>query len=587
MKNKNEIIKDLKTNNRSGYKTREVSFEKSYPDDYVLIKLIDFTDSWYEKLYCYLKNLNEKPKCIVCDRSVNFNRYSEGYYTYCSIKCRNNDPKLKMIGDINPMKKKSVIELVKETKKNRYGDENYVNVNKAKKTKDKRYGNENYNNREKAIETSQKKHGVDNYTNREKAKETSFNRYGDEYYNNQKKTIKTNLVNHGVEYYMKTNEFKEKGDKTKFEKYGVITYTKTIEYKQKMYEKTKRNYAQKLNISLDDIKYDGHVIEILNYCEIHNSFKIDKYALKNRILYGIGNVCTECNPISEHSSIKENELKLFIKTLNIDFIENDRKILNGKEIDILILENKLGIEFNGLYWHSDKYLTDNYHLNKTEECEQQGIHLLHVFEDEWIFKKEIVKSIIKSKLGIIENKIYGRKTEVKEINDNGLIREFLETNHLQGFVGSNIKIGLFHNNVLVSLMTFGKKRIAMGNKINNDNEYEMLRFCNKLNTQVIGGASKLLKYFVKTYQPKSILTFADRRYSNGDLYKQLGFEFIGNTKPNYWYFKSHEYIRFYRFNFRKDILVSEGYDKNKTEREIMIERNYYRIYDSGNMKFIL
>jgi len=213
------------------------------------------------------------------------------------------------------------------------------------------------------------------------------------------------------------------------------------------------------------------------------------------------------------------------------------------------------------------------------------IQLLHIFEDEWINKKKIVKSIIGSKLGIVDCKIYGRKTEVREINDNKLIRDFLEINHLQGFVGSKIKIGLFYDDELVSLMTFGKKRIAMGNKIRKDGEYEMLRFCNKLNTTVIGGASKLLKYFVKTYHPKSILTFADRRYSNGELYKKLGFEFIENTRPNYWYFKTHELIRHYRFNFRKNVLVKEGYDSNKTESEIMRERGYLRIYDCGNMKF--
>jgi hypothetical protein len=115
----------------------------------------------------------------------------------------------------------------------------------------------------------------------------------------------------------------------------------------------------------------------------------------------------------------------------------------------------------------------------------------------------------------------------------------------------------------------------------------MLRFCNKLNTSVIGGASKLLKYFINNYKPKSILTFADRRYSNGSLYEKLGFKHVGNTKPNYWYFKKGNLKREYRFKFRKDVLVREGYDKNKTEHEIMTEREYLCIYDCGNMKFNL
>jgi hypothetical protein len=200
-------------------------------------------------------------------------------------------------------------------------------------------------------------------------------------------------------------------------------------------------------------------------------------------------------------------------------------------------------------------------------------------------KKEIVKSIIKSKLGLNKIKIFGRKTEIKEINNNKLIRDFLETNHIQGFVGSSVKLGLFYNNELVTLMTFGKKRLSMGNKNNIDGEYEMLRFCNKLNTTIIGGASKLLNFFIKNYQFQSILTFADRRYSQGNLYENLGFKFIGNTKPNYWYFKTNEMIRYYRFKFRKDILIKEGYDSIKSESQIMNERGYLKICDCGNKKY--
>lgn len=260
-----------------------------------------------------------------------------------------------------------------------------------------------------------------------------------------------------------------------------------------------------------------------------------------------------------------------------------------KEIDVYLPNNKLGIEFNGLYWHSEVLKDKNYHLNKTEECEKQGIQLLHVFEDEWIYKKEIVKSMIRSKLGIIENKIFARKTEIRELFDNKLVRNFLETNHIQGFVGSKVKIGLFYENQLVTLMTFGKKRLSMGNKVNLEDEYEILRFCNKLNTTVIGGAGKLLNYFIKIYHPKSIISFADRRYSQGKLYEQLGFNIINKTRPNYYYFdnKKKLMIRFNRFNYRKDVLVSDGFAPQKSEHEIMNERGFLRIYDAGSFKFEL
>jgi hypothetical protein len=132
-------------------------------------------------------------------------------------------------------------------------------------------------------------------------------------------------------------------------------------------------------------------------------------------------------------------------------------------------------------------------------------------------------------------------------------------------------------------MTFGCLRKSMGNNSIED-AYELFRFCNKLNTTVIGGADKLLKYFIKTYKPNEIISYADRRWSQGQLYKKLGFEFIHNSKPNYFYINNCK--REYRFKYRKDVLVKEGFDKNKTEREIMEERGFNRIYDCGNKKYI-
>jgi len=193
-----------------------------------------------------------------------------------------------------------------------------------------------------------------------------------------------------------------------------------------------------------------------------------------------------------------------------------------------------------------------------------------------------VKSRILNLLGKTKNKIYARKCIIKEVTDNELVKEFLENNHLQGFVGSRIKIGLFYNDELISLMTFGSERKSMGSK-SEEGIYEMLRFCNKLNTTVIGGADKLFKYFIKNLNPKEIISYSDRSWSQGDLYKTLGFEFVGKTQPNYHYIING--IRNYRFNYRKDILVKQGYDKMKTEHEIMLERKIYRIYDSGSLKF--
>jgi hypothetical protein len=259
---------------------------------------------------------------------------------------------------------------------------------------------------------------------------------------------------------------------------------------------------------------------------------------------------------------------------------SERKIING-ELDIYIPDLKLAFEFNGLYWHNELYKDKNYHLNKTELCEKNGIQLIHIYEDDWIYKQDIVKSMILNKLGKTSNKIYARKCEIREITDNKLVREFLDENHIQGFIGSKVKIGLFHENELVSLMMFGKRRVAMGKKTSEEGEFELLRFCSKLNTNVVGGGNKLFKHFVKNYDPKMITTYTDRSWSNGNLYNQLGFKYEGKTDPNYYYIIDG--IRHHRFNFRKDILVKEGYDPSLTEHQIMLNRKIYRIYDSGSL----
>ena len=589
--NKLEFIEYLKTNNKTGSKTRINHIKKRFPEIYNEVIKVNHVSNWYEKLYCYLYDIFTIPKCQnqSCNNFVKFMGFNKGYRSYCSVKCKNSDINNKnniknsliaKYGVDNPMKSSLILNKVKNTKKNRYGDENFTNLTQTKLTKKNRYNDEYYNNRKKAQETSLKKYGKKNYTNRKKAKETSLEKYGIEYFNNREKAKKTFLAKYNNEYFNN----REKAIGTCLDKYGVKCYSQSNEFKNKIFFKTLQRWVDKLNIDINDLEYHNDNFIIHNFCKKHKSFEINRYVLKNRIKYGIENICTICNPINEHSSIKEYELK--------DFIENELKIkiektkIDNKEIDIYIPDNKLGIEFDGLYWHSDLFLDKNYHLNKTELCEKAGIQLLHIFENEWIYKKNIVKSIIKSKLGFFNKRIYARKCKIKELNTKQAI-DFLNKNHIQGAINSKYKIGLFYDNELISIMTFGKKRIALGNKENSDDKYEMLRFCNKLDTQVIGGASKLLNYFIKKYKPQSIISYANRRYSNGNLYNKLGFEFIGNTIPNYWYFKSHEYILYHRFKFRKDILIKNGYDLNKNEAQIMAELGYYKIYDCGQMKFEL
>ena len=279
--------------------------------------------------------------------------------------------------------------------------------------------------------------------------------------------------------------------------------------------------------------------------------------------------------------LPESEIREFLISLGLSVESGNKNILNGKELDILIPSHNVAIEYNGLYWHSEQYRSNDYHLNKTELCEKKGIQLIHIFEDEWINKKEIVKSRLKNILGVTDKTIYARKCIIKEVSVKEKTK-FINDNHIQGSVGSKINLGLYYNDELVSVMTFGGLRGSLGSK-SDKNTWELLRFCNKINVSVVGGASRLLKYFLKMYTPKELISYADRRWSMGNMYEKLGFKFIHDSKPNYWYIDRLN--RLHRYNFRKDVLIREGFDKDKSEHEIMLERGIYRIYDCGNKKY--
>jgi len=437
-----------------------------------------------------------------------------------------------------------------------------------------------------------------------KNKLTCLKKYGDENYNNRDKFKKTCLDKYGVDHNFKISNVKNKINDTMLERYGTIyplqneiLKSKSIETclknngvscifkKKEIRDKLKKNIEREMilkypNINFIEIKSSTYKI----YCEkCEKEYDINNSIFHNRIKMNTV-LCTICNPIGS-SSISGYEIQIqdFIRdNYNCETFSNN-KILDGKELDIYLPDLKLAFEFNGLYWHNELNRPNNYHFEKTELAENQGIKLVHIYEDDWIYKQEIVKFRILNLLNKTPNKIYARKCEIKEVSDNKLIREFLDNNHLQGFVGSKIKMGLFYSGELVSLMTFGSLRRAMGQK-SEPGSYEMLRFCNKLNTSIVGGASRLFKFFVKNFKPKEVTSYADRSWSQGELYKNLGFEQIKKTEPNYYYIVDG--VRRHRFGFRKDQLVKEGFDPLKTEHEIMFERKIYRIYDSGNLKFI-
>ncbi len=330
--------------------------------------------------------------------------------------------------------------------------------------------------------------------------------------------------------------------------------------------------------------------EIINNLDLFNGLNNEKLKLKckkcnNIIEKDLSNSRWEkfyCNICNNFTSNEEKEVLAFIKEKYNKTILNNIKHIENKELDIYLPENNLAIEYNGIYYHSynnQQKENKKYHLNKTELCLKKNIKLLHIFSHEWsdLNKQEIWKSIILNKLGV-SNRIFARKCMIKEL-DNKTKNAFLNNNHLQGEDKTSIKIGLFYNNELISVMTFSKTRF------NKNYEWELVRFCNKLNTTIIGGASKLLTYFEKTYKPKSLITYADRRYSTGELYYKLGFTFIKNTPPNYIYYKRNLFLSRMQTQKHKLEKLLVNFNKNITESENMFNHGYRRFWDCGNMSF--
>ena len=281
------------------------------------------------------------------------------------------------------------------------------------------------------------------------------------------------------------------------------------------------------------------------------------------------------------SSKKENEVYEFIKENYSKKIEKNYRKFENHELDIYLPDLNLGIEFNGLYWHSEKNREKNHHYNKFVFFKNIGIKLITIWEDDWNFKQAIVKSILLNAINNNQEKIDARKCEIREIN-NAEKNAFLNNNHIQGKCSSSFNIGLFFNNELVSLMTFGKNRMILGQKSLID-EYELLRFCSKLKCSVRGGASKLFKYFIDNHNPEKIISYANLDIGDGNMYNILAFKDMGHTKINYWWSDCRN--RFHRSLFMKHKLVKEGADPNKTEAEIMSDKKYVRIWGVGNSKW--
>jgi len=514
--------------------------------------------SFKEKFYLYENNIELPPICY-CGNSLKFINMNIGYRKFCSRRCMLDSDEVKnkrkstciyKYGVDNPSKNENIKNSVKETNKSKFGHDYPL---QSPSILD--------NIRKKFIE----KYGVDNPS---KIPEVRI------------KASKTMVERYGVEHALNNNQLKDKMIKTLMYRYGGY-YVKTDEYKNKI--KNTLFFKNSIYVNTDRYELIGlNTNEYIIDCNIcKNSFTIQRQLWRNRIRNG-EEVCLICNPIKSGSSIGENELLDYITKIYSGVILKNHRII--KEIDIYLPELKIGIEYNGLYWHSELNKEKNYHFDKYNFFREQDIDLISIWEDDWKYKKDIIKSILSNRILKKNQTIFARKCKIVLIHNNKICKDFLIKNHLQGYIGSSIKIGLTYNNELVSLMTFGKLRKSLG-RTHIEGNYELLRFCTKLNTNIIGGAKKIISHFKKLYNPKLIISYSKNGNFSGGVYEKMGFKLESKFGPSYFWVKNLQ--RYHRFNFRKDKLVKQGYDSKKTEVEIMYERGYYRVYDSGSKLWIL
>lgn len=283
---------------------------------------------------------------------------------------------------------------------------------------------------------------------------------------------------------------------------------------------------------------------------------------------------------SNSTSSGELEVLEFIKEHYSGEIKpSDRNILKPKELDIYLPEKALAIEYNGECWHSESVNKTKYNLlEKTNACDKLGVSLIHVMENEWKTKQPIVKSRILNALGKSE-RLYARDCKIVEISSSEA-NNFLEETHTQGFCNASVFLGLEYYEELVAVMSFAKPRF------NNKYQWELIRYSSELNTTIVGGASRLLKYFERKYNPTSIISYCDRRWGSGGLYLQLGFIKSHESKPNYFYYKGNKVFSRYKFQKHKLPNLLDNFDESKTEVENMLDNGYLRYFDCGNYVFV-
>lgn len=529
-------------------------------------------------------------KCLMpgCNNDVEMAK-NGNWKKHCSFKCRGQHNSivgsekrkatcLEKFGTTTNLKTKETRTKIKQTLMEKYGVSHQMHIAEVKN---------------KIKDTCTQRYGVDNPSKSEEVKQkkinTSLSHFGVSHPQQsvevQDKRREKSLEVYGVDHYSKTNEYREKFTSTCIEKYGVDNPSKVEHVKLAIRTTWKEKYGR--NIHPTQRHLSQETIDKLNNVQWLEENKHQSSTYLSELLgvtYYTVLYAYDKHKISrdfKHSAGEANLYDFIKDNYNGEIIQNSRKVIPPKELDIYLPDLKLAIEFNGIFWHSELQGKDkNYHLDKTRACAKLGIRLIHIFEDEWMYKQEIVKSRILNFFGE-SKKIQARKCSVIQI-PYAESKNFLEENHIQGYATSSVQYALEYNSEIVSLMTFGKSRY------NKDHQWELIRFANKRGFTVVGGASRLFACFIKEHAPDSIVSYSDKRWNTGGLYERLGFSKIRDSGPNYWYTNDYQHIESrikYQRHKLKDLL--QNFDSTKSEWENMTAAGFDRIWDCGNSVFSL
>jgi hypothetical protein len=457
---------------------------------------------------------------------------------------------------------------------------------------------------QKRAATNLEKYGVPNAGQTQYARQQFSNWYADPENVSQllDRVRETNREKYGVENCKSLPEVEQKIIATCLSRYGVTNVSQIPSVKAKLRARTANYKLTKHLLSKGYDKFVRYVEENYNFflvttfeeyqgCDSGQVFEFVCLSCGDikhtKFNYGPGLSCNICNPrLPAYTSKEEQQVFDFVtQELGIIGYQSDKSLINPYELDMVFPQHKIAIEYCGLYWHSELSSNKhkNYHRDKMIKCQQAGYRLITIFSDEWLTKNHIVRTKLAHLFSKNSRKYHARKLLVDTVSAEQA-KQFLNQYHLQGTSSAKINLGLFNDGQLVALMTFSNGRAALNTK-SNAHVYELVRFVTD-GASVAGGASKLLSYFIKTYQPNEIFSYSDCRWSQGQVYETIGFAAAGKPTIGYWYVDDYR-TRIHRYNFTKNQLIKSGNDPGLTEWEIVSNLGYDRIWDCGHQKYIM